>query len=72
MPRSMSALDQRDECMRIADEVSKIKDDVETGGIEIRFKWICRPIGAVHEFIYLKYLRLGKNRLTEMKNVGIL
>lgn len=39
MPRSMSVLDQRDECKLIADEVSKIKDDVETGGIEIRFKW---------------------------------
>ena len=35
-------------------------------------KCICRPIGDLNEFIYLKYMRLGKNRLTEMKNEGIL
>jgi crotonobetainyl-CoA:carnitine CoA-transferase CaiB-like acyl-CoA transferase len=37
-----------------------------------RLKWICRPVGADNEFVYLKYLGVGKNRLTEMKNEGIL
>ena len=32
MPRSMSVVNQRDERKRTADEVSKIKDDVKTGG----------------------------------------
>ncbi|MFC1788992.1 hypothetical protein ACFLZE_03660 [Thermodesulfobacteriota bacterium] len=25
-------------------------------GTPPHFKWICRPVGAVNEFIYLKYL----------------
>lgn len=37
-----------------------------------RLKWICRPIGADNEFIYLKYLGLGKDKLSEMKSDGIL
>jgi len=32
-----------------------------------RLKWICRPIGADNEFIYLKYLGLGKDKLVQMK-----
>ena len=37
-----------------------------------RLKWICRPVGADNEFIYLKYLGFGKKRLTKMKNEGVL
>ena len=37
-----------------------------------RLKWICRPVGADNEFIYLKYLGFGKNRLSEMKNDDVI
>ena len=36
-----------------------------------RIKWACRPVGADNELIYLKYLGLGRERLTEMKAAGI-
>jgi crotonobetainyl-CoA:carnitine CoA-transferase CaiB-like acyl-CoA transferase len=37
-----------------------------------RFKWHCRPVGADNEFIYLKYLGLGKEQLSKMKNEGLI
>jgi crotonobetainyl-CoA:carnitine CoA-transferase CaiB-like acyl-CoA transferase len=37
-----------------------------------RLKWICRPIGADNEFIYLKHLGLGKDKLAKMKNDGVI
>jgi crotonobetainyl-CoA:carnitine CoA-transferase CaiB-like acyl-CoA transferase len=37
-----------------------------------RLKWLCRPIGADNEFIYLKYLGLGKDKLIEMKNENVI
>lgn len=37
-----------------------------------RLKWICRPIGADNEFIYLKYLGLGKNQLAKMRADGVI
>ena len=37
-----------------------------------RLKWICRPVGADNEFIYLKYLGYGKNKLAEMKRDAVI
>jgi len=37
-----------------------------------RLKWLCRPIGADNEFIYLKYLGFGRGRLAELKNGGVI
>jgi crotonobetainyl-CoA:carnitine CoA-transferase CaiB-like acyl-CoA transferase len=37
-----------------------------------RLKWLCRPIGADNEFVYLKYLGLGSNSLAEMRNEGVI
>ena len=37
-----------------------------------RIKWLCRPIGADNEFIYRKYLGLGKDKLDAMKNNGVI
>jgi crotonobetainyl-CoA:carnitine CoA-transferase CaiB-like acyl-CoA transferase len=37
-----------------------------------RLKWLCRPIGADNEFIYLKYLGLGRDRLAELHNEGVI
>lgn len=37
-----------------------------------RLKWICRPVGADNEYIYLKYLGLGKSQLAEMKKNGVI
>ncbi|MCS7119084.1 MAG: CoA transferase [Archaeoglobaceae archaeon] len=37
-----------------------------------RVKWICRPIGADNEFIYLKYLGLGKEKLKKLKENGVI
>ncbi len=36
-----------------------------------RIKWLCRPIGADNEFIYQKYLGIGKTTLSEYKEKGI-
>jgi crotonobetainyl-CoA:carnitine CoA-transferase CaiB-like acyl-CoA transferase len=36
-----------------------------------RIKWACRPIGADNQFVYLKYLGLGKERLQALKAAGI-
>jgi crotonobetainyl-CoA:carnitine CoA-transferase CaiB-like acyl-CoA transferase len=35
-----------------------------------RLKWLCRPIGADNEFIYLKYLGFDRGRLAELENEG--
>lgn len=37
-----------------------------------RIKWACRPVGADNQFVYLKYLGLGTERLQALKNAGIL
>jgi crotonobetainyl-CoA:carnitine CoA-transferase CaiB-like acyl-CoA transferase len=37
-----------------------------------RVKWICRPIGADNEFIYQKYLGMGRGRLKELKQEGVM
>jgi crotonobetainyl-CoA:carnitine CoA-transferase CaiB-like acyl-CoA transferase len=36
-----------------------------------RVKWMCRPVGGDNEFIFMKYLGIGKERLKELKKVGI-
>lgn len=36
-----------------------------------RVKWACRPIGADNEFIYRKYLGLGRKTLEALKGAGI-
>jgi crotonobetainyl-CoA:carnitine CoA-transferase CaiB-like acyl-CoA transferase len=37
-----------------------------------RIKWVCRPIAADNEFIYQKYLGLGRGRLKELKDEGVI
>jgi crotonobetainyl-CoA:carnitine CoA-transferase CaiB-like acyl-CoA transferase len=37
-----------------------------------RLKWACRPVGADNEFIYLKYLGLGRSQLAEMQKDGVI
>jgi crotonobetainyl-CoA:carnitine CoA-transferase CaiB-like acyl-CoA transferase len=37
-----------------------------------RLKWACRPVSADNEFIYLKYLGLGRGQLEELKAHGVL
>ncbi|MGO9580578.1 MAG: CaiB/BaiF CoA transferase family protein [Desulfobaccales bacterium] len=37
-----------------------------------RLKWICRPVGADNEFIYLKYLGMGRSQLAALKRVGVI
>jgi crotonobetainyl-CoA:carnitine CoA-transferase CaiB-like acyl-CoA transferase len=37
-----------------------------------RVKWICRPIGADNEFIYHNYLGMGRSRLKELKEKGVM
>jgi crotonobetainyl-CoA:carnitine CoA-transferase CaiB-like acyl-CoA transferase len=37
-----------------------------------RLKWVCRPVGADNEFIYLKYLGLGRSQLAELKKEGVI
>jgi len=37
-----------------------------------RIKWACRPVGADNQFVYLKYLGLGAERLQALKSAGIL
>jgi len=36
-----------------------------------RVKWICRPVGADNEYVYLNYLGYGKDRLDELKAQGV-
>ncbi|HDL89975.1 MAG TPA: CoA transferase, partial [Thermodesulforhabdus norvegica] len=36
-----------------------------------RIKWLCRPVGADNEFIYQKYLGLGKTTLASLKQKGV-
>jgi crotonobetainyl-CoA:carnitine CoA-transferase CaiB-like acyl-CoA transferase len=36
-----------------------------------RIKWLCRPVGADNEFIYKKYLGLGKSTLSEYKENNV-
>lgn len=35
-----------------------------------RIKWVCRPVGADNEYIYLKYLGIGGQQLEELKAKG--
>jgi len=37
-----------------------------------RLKWICRPVGADNEFIYLKYLGTGKTQLAALERAGVI
>ncbi len=37
-----------------------------------RLKWLCRPVGADNEFIYLKYLGLGRAQLADLKKEGVI
>jgi crotonobetainyl-CoA:carnitine CoA-transferase CaiB-like acyl-CoA transferase len=36
-----------------------------------RIRWLCRPIGADNELIYQKYLGIGRGRLQELREKGI-
>jgi crotonobetainyl-CoA:carnitine CoA-transferase CaiB-like acyl-CoA transferase len=36
-----------------------------------RIKWVCRPIGADNEYIFQRYLGLGKEKLSEWKKHDI-
>ncbi|MFQ5854829.1 MAG: CaiB/BaiF CoA transferase family protein [Anaerolineae bacterium] len=36
-----------------------------------RLKWVCRPVGADNEHVYLKYLGYGPTRLKELREVGV-
>ena len=35
-----------------------------------RLKWLCRPIGADNEYVYLKYLGIGRTELRELRERG--
>ncbi len=37
-----------------------------------RLKWVCRPSGADNEFIYLKYLGLGRSQLADLHKAGVI
>lgn len=37
-----------------------------------RIKWLCRPVGADNEYIYQKYLGLGKSTLKALAEQGVL
>ena len=37
-----------------------------------RVKWVCRPIGADNEFIYQKYLGMGRGRIEAMREEGVM
>ncbi len=37
-----------------------------------RLKWVCRPVGADNEFIYLKYLGMGRSQLEALKRAGVI
>ncbi len=36
-----------------------------------RVKWLCRPIGADNEYIFLRYLGVGKEKLKDWKKQNI-
>jgi crotonobetainyl-CoA:carnitine CoA-transferase CaiB-like acyl-CoA transferase len=36
-----------------------------------RLKWACRPVGADNEYIFLRYLGMGKEKLKELKRTGV-
>ncbi|SMC18949.1 Crotonobetainyl-CoA:carnitine CoA-transferase CaiB [Desulfacinum hydrothermale DSM 13146] len=36
-----------------------------------RVKWICRPVGGDNEFIFQKYLGVGKTALAQLKDKGV-
>jgi crotonobetainyl-CoA:carnitine CoA-transferase CaiB-like acyl-CoA transferase len=40
-------------------------------GTPPRLKWICRPVGADNELIYLQYLGLGRSHLIALKEDGV-
>jgi crotonobetainyl-CoA:carnitine CoA-transferase CaiB-like acyl-CoA transferase len=33
-----------------------------------RTKWVCRPVGADNDYIYQKYLGIGREQLSDWKN----
>ena len=37
-----------------------------------RLKWLCRPVGADNEFIYLKYLGIGRSQLAALEKAGVI
>ncbi len=37
-----------------------------------RLKWLCRPVGADNEFIYLKYLGIGRSQLAALERAGVI
>jgi crotonobetainyl-CoA:carnitine CoA-transferase CaiB-like acyl-CoA transferase len=37
-----------------------------------RLKWACRPVGADNEFVYLRYLGIGKGWLKERQKKGVI
>ena len=37
-----------------------------------RIKWVCRPVGADNEFVYLDLLGYGKSKLSELHQQGII
>jgi crotonobetainyl-CoA:carnitine CoA-transferase CaiB-like acyl-CoA transferase len=37
-----------------------------------RVKTVCRPVGADNEYIYMKYLGIGKAALAKLAEEGIL
>lgn len=37
-----------------------------------RIKWVCRPVGADNEYIYSKYLGVGKKQLAEWKSRNVI
>jgi crotonobetainyl-CoA:carnitine CoA-transferase CaiB-like acyl-CoA transferase len=37
-----------------------------------RIKWVCRPVGADNEYIFQKYLGLGRRKLADLKEGGAL
>ena len=36
-----------------------------------RLKWVCRPAGADNQFVYLKYLGLGRSELEKLARGGL-
>ncbi len=40
-------------------------------GTPPRLKWVCRPVGADNEYIYLKYAGLGASALKELREKGV-
>ena len=38
----------------------------------LRTKWVCRPAGYDNDFVYLKHLGLGPNRLKDLRSRGVI